>query len=336
MTDPRQGEAAREASKQAPKQASNQSSIQSSTQAASGRTADGPKARVGWIGAGIMGSSMVRHLLRAGHAVTVHSRTKARCAALLDEGAAWADSPALAACGADFVCTNVGLPAELEEVMFGNRGVAGALSSGQIVIDFGTSPPSLARRIAEAAGAVGAESLDAPVSGGDIGARNGTLSIMVGGAETAFEHARPLFEAFGKTVVHQGGAGAGQRTKIVNQVLVAASTLGMCEALHLAVRAGLDPQQVLASVGGGAAASWSISVLAPRVLSGDFAPGFLVEHLVKDLRIAEEEAAELGLDLPAVRLARGRYEALLAAGGGRLGTQGLYLLYANPSAVSGK
>jgi 3-hydroxyisobutyrate dehydrogenase len=296
-------------------------------------TVDGSKGRVGWIGAGIMGSSMVRHLLRAGYAVTVHSRTRSRCAALLDEGASWADSPELAARGADFICTNVGLPAELEEVVFGERGVRAALSRGQVVIDFGTSPPSLSRRIAEAASSLGAESLDAPVSGGDIGARNGTLSIMVGGAAAAFERARPLFEAFGKTVVHQGGAGAGQRTKIVNQVLVAASTLGMCEALHLAVRAGLDPQQVLASVGGGAAASWAISVLAPRVLSGDFAPGFLVEHLVKDLRIAEEEAAELGLDLPAVRLALGRWESLLAAGGGRLGTQGLYLLYADPSAV---
>ncbi len=315
MTDPRQDGAAREAS--------------------GNGAGDGAKARIGWIGAGIMGSSMVRHLLRAGHAVTVHSRTRSRCAALIDEGALWAESPEHAARGADFVCTNVGLPSELEEVMFGDRGVAASLSRGQIVIDLGTSPPSLARRIAEAASAVGAESLDAPVSGGDIGARNGTLSIMVGGDAAAFERARPVLEAFGKTIVHQGAAGAGQRTKIVNQVLVAASTLGMCEAMHLAVRAGLDPQQVLASVAGGAAASWSISVLAPRVLSGDFAPGFLVEHLVKDLRIAEEEAEELGLDLPAVRLARGRYEALLAAGGGRLGTQGLYLLYANPSAVAG-
>lgn len=297
---------------------------------------DGSKGSIGWIGAGIMGSSMVRHLLRAGFEVTVHSRTRSRCAALLDEGALWADSPEQAARGADFVCTNVGLPAELEEVMFGAHGVTQSLSRGQVVIDFGTSPPSLARRIALAAREAGAESLDAPVSGGDIGARNGTLSIMVGGAAAAFERARPLLEAFGKTIVHQGEAGAGQRTKIVNQVLVAAGTLGMCEALHLAVRAGLDPHQVLASVGGGAAASWSISVLAPRVLSGDFAPGFLVEHLVKDLRIAEEEAIELGLDLPAVRLARGRYEALLASGGGRLGTQGLYLLYADPSAIAGR
>jgi len=284
-------------------------------------------ARVGWIGVGIMGSSMVRHLVRAGFDVTVHSRTRARCAALLDEGARWADSPEGAARGADFICTNVGLPSELDEVVFGERGVAGALAQGQVVIDFGTSPPSTARRIALAARAAGAHALDAPVSGGDIGARNGTLSIMVGGDAAAFERARPIFDAFGKTVVHQGEAGAGQRTKIVNQVLVAASTLAMCEALHLAVRAGLDPQQVLASVGGGAAASWSISVLAPRVLGGDFEPGFLAEHLVKDLRIARGEAQELGLSLPLVELCLARYEALLAAGLGRKGTQGVYLLY---------
>jgi 3-hydroxyisobutyrate dehydrogenase len=282
---------------------------------------------IGWIGAGIMGSSMVGHLLRAGHPVVVHSRTRARCEPLLAAGATWAPSPREAAANADIVCTNVGMPAELDEVMFGSAGAISAARRGQVFIDFGTSKPSASRRIAAAAAEKGAEALDAPVSGGDIGARNATLSIMVGGDADAFARAEPIFSRLGKTIVHQGGAGAGQRTKIVNQVLVAANTLGMCEAVHLAIAAGLDPQKVLASVGGGAAASWSISVLAPRVLNGDFEPGFLVEHLVKDLRIAREESGELGLSLPLVELCLARYEALLAAGFGRKGTQGVYLLY---------
>ena len=282
---------------------------------------------IGWIGAGIMGSSMVGHLLRAGHPVVVHSRTRARCEPLLAAGATWADSPREAAASAESVCTNVGMPAELDEVMFGSAGAISAARRGQVFIDFGTSKPSASRRIAAAAAEKGAQALDAPVSGGDIGARNATLSIMVGGDADAFARAEPIFSRLGKTIVHQGGAGAGQRTKIVNQVLVAANTLGMCEAVHLAITAGLDPQKVLASVGGGAAASWSISVLAPRVLNGDFEPGFLVEHLVKDLRIAREEAGELGLSLPLVELCLARYEALLAAGFGRKGTQGVFLLY---------
>lgn len=274
-----------------------------------------------------MGSSMVGHLLRAGHAVRLHTRTRERAQALLELGAEWAGSPAEAAQGADFVCSNVGLPSEVEEVYFGTRGVLSVASPGQVLIDFGTSPPSFARRLAEAATAKGAAAVDAPVSGGDVGARNATLSIMVGGEAAAVGRAMPIFEKLGKTIVHQGPAGAGQRTKVVNQILVAANTLGMCEAMHFADRAGLDTQKVLDAVGGGAAASWSIQVLAPRVLKGDFAPGFLVEHLVKDLRIARDDARELGELLPLVELCLARYEALLAAGHGRKGTQGVYLLY---------
>lgn len=284
-------------------------------------------ARVAWIGAGIMGSSMAGHLLRAGHPVTVHSRTKSRAKPLLDAGAAWADSPAEAARGADIVCTCVGMPAEVEAVYFGEGGVCSAIRAGQTLVDFSTSRPSFARRLAAAAEEVGAHALDAPVSGGDVGARNAALSIMVGGHPAAFERMRPVFERLGKTIVHQGGPGCGQQTKIVNQILVAANTLGMCEALHFARSAGLDSAQVLASVGGGAAASWSISVLAPRVLNGDFDPGFIVEHLVKDLRIAKEEAGELGQWLPLVELCLSRYERLVEVGHGRRGTQGLYLLY---------
>lgn len=291
------------------------------------QSGDRPPARVAWIGTGIMGSSMAGHLLRGGHPVAVHTRTRAKAAALLEAGAAWADSAADAAADADVVCLNVGLPDELEAAFFGRRGVLESLRAGQLVIDFGTSRPSAARRIAEAARDRGADALDAPVSGGDVGARNATLSIMVGGDAAAFERARPLLERLGKTIVHQGPAGSGQRTKIVNQILVAANTVGMCEAVHFARVAGLDPEKVLASVGGGAAASWSISVLAPRVLKGDFEPGFLVDHLVKDLRLAKEEGAELGELLPLVDLCLARYERLVAAGHGRRGTQGLYLLY---------
>jgi len=284
-------------------------------------------ATIGWIGTGIMGSSMAGHLLRAGYRVQVHSRTRAKAQPLLDAGASWADSPADAARGADLVCSNVGLPAEVEEVYFGARGVLSAVSSGQVLIDFGTSPPSFARRAAAAAAAKGAAAVDAPVSGGDIGARNATLSIMVGGDEPAVARAMPVLSRLGKTIVRQGDAGAGQRTKIVNQILVAANTLGMCEALHFASRSGLDLQRVLDAVGGGAAASWSIQVLAPRVLKGDFDPGFIVEHLVKDLRIARDDAHELGELLPLVELCLARYEALVEAGHGRKGTQGVYLLY---------
>jgi 3-hydroxyisobutyrate dehydrogenase len=283
--------------------------------------------RIGWIGAGIMGSSMVGHLLRAGHSVRLHTRTRGKAEPLLAMGATWAESPAEASAGAHVVCSNVGLPAEVEEVYFGANGVLPRLQPGQLLVDFGTSPPSFARRLADAAVVKGADSVDAPVSGGDIGARNATLSIMVGGSDAAVARAMPVLSTLGKTIVHQGPAGSGQRTKIVNQILVAANTLGMCEALHFASRAGLDPQRVLDSVGGGAAASWSIQVLAPRVLKGDFDPGFIVEHLVKDLRIARSDAKELGELLPLVDLCLARYEALVDAGHGRKGTQGVYLLY---------
>lgn len=287
-----------------------------------------PLPAVGWIGTGIMGRSMAGHLLAAGHPLAVCTRTKAKAEELLAGGARWCATPADAARDAEIVCTNVGLPEEVEQVYFGAQGIVGALRPGQLLVDFGTTPPSLARRIAEAARAAGADALDAPVSGGDVGARNATLSIMVGGGTAAFERARPLFARVGRTAIRQGEAGAGQRTKIVNQVLVAASTVGMCEALHFGREAGLDLEQVLASVGGGAAASWALSVLAPRVLRGDHDPGFLVEHLVKDLRIARADAEELGLSLPLLDLCLSQYEALVAAGHGRRGTQSLGLLLA--------
>ena len=282
---------------------------------------------IAWIGTGVMGRSMAGHLLAAGHRVTVYSRTRERAASLLEAGAAWANSPAAAAEGADVACTMVGLPSDVEEVYFGERGILAAARRPALLIDFTTSSPALAARIASEAAPAGILVLDAPVSGGDVGARNASLSIMSGGSAEAFERARPLLGRLGKTIVLQGPAGAGQHTKMVNQLLIAGTMLGLAEALAYAKRAGLDPSTVLESVGGGAAASWSLANLAPRVLKGDFAPGFFIEHFVKDLRIALDEARSMGLELPTAAAAERTYAALAEAGHGRSGTQAIVHAY---------
>jgi 3-hydroxyisobutyrate dehydrogenase len=279
--------------------------------------------RVAFIGTGVMGRSMAGHLLAAGHGVTVHTRTRERAAELLGRGALWAADPADAAEGADVAVSMVGLPADVREVHLGTRGTLAAKRPPSVIIDMTTSSPALAVEIAHAAARRGCAALDAPVSGGDIGARNATLSIMVGGDSAACTRARTLFSLMGKTIVHHGGPGAGQYAKLVNQVLVAASMVGVSEALAFAGAAGLDPHKVLESVSPGAAGSWTLSNLAPRILKGDMAPGFRVEHLVKDLRIASEEARARGLSLPGLELADRLYEALRASGGGALGTQAL-------------
>jgi 3-hydroxyisobutyrate dehydrogenase len=283
--------------------------------------------RIAWIGTGVMGRSMAGHLLAARHPLVVHTRTEDRARPLLDAGATWAPSPRAAAEGADVVCAMVGLPSDVEEVFLGPDGILAAAACPPLVIDFTTSSPALARRIAEAAAARGAGALDAPVSGGDVGARNAALSIMCGGTPDAFEAARPLLARLGKTIVRQGGPGAGQHAKMVNQILIAGTMLGLAEALSYARRSGLDPATVLESVGGGAAASWSLANLAPRVLKGDFAPGFFVEHFVKDLRIALDEAQSLGLDLRTTAAAERAYAALAAGGHARSGTQAIVHAY---------
>ena len=277
---------------------------------------------IGWIGTGVMGSSMCGHLLAAGHEVTVTTRTRAKADALVDAGAAWADSPAAVASASDVVFVMVGYPQEVEEVALG---ALGALAPGALLVDMTTSRPALAVEIAERATQVGVAALDAPVSGGDVGARNGTLSIMVGGDVDAFARARPLLDLMGATVVHQGPAGAGQHTKLTNQVLVAGNIVAVCEALLYATRAGLDVESVLASVSSGAAASWALSNLAPRIVAGDYAPGFFVDHFVKDMAIVLDEAARLRLALPGLSLAHQLYVALQAQGHGRDGTQSLIL-----------
>jgi 3-hydroxyisobutyrate dehydrogenase len=292
------------------------------------------RATVGWIGTGLMGTSMCGHLIDRGFRATVTTRTRSKADGLLAAGATWADSPAAVAAASDVVFTMVGTPADVRDVMYGEHGVLDAAKSSTVVVDMTTSEPSLAIEIAAAAGARGIAALDAPVSGGDVGARAGTLSIMVGGDREAFEAVLPCLETMGSTIVHQGGPGAGQHTKMVNQTLIAGTMIGLCEALLYANQSGLDVETVLGSVGPGAAGSWSLANLAPRTLKGDFAPGFLVDHFVKDLGIALAEAKRMQLSLPGLALAEQLYVSAQAQGHGRDGTQALLLALAALSDVS--
>ena len=285
------------------------------------------QATIGWIGTGVMGVSMATHLMAAGHPLIIHTRTRARAEPLLAAGAQWAESPLAVAERAEIVCSMVGYPEDVEVTHLGPQGTLSAAKAPALLIDFTTSSPALAQRIAERGAALGTQAIDAPVSGGDIGARNATLSIMCGGTEAAFQAARPILDLVGKTVVLQGPAGAGQHTKMVNQLLIAGTMLGMAEALSYAKKAGLNPETVLQSVGGGAAASWSLTNLAPRILKSDFAPGFFIEHFLKDLRIALDEARASGLDLPCATAAERTYRALAEAGYARAGTQAIVHAY---------
>ncbi|MBL7502464.1 NAD(P)-dependent oxidoreductase [Frankia sp. CNm7] len=290
--------------------------------------------RIGWIGTGVMGASMAGHLLRAGYPLTVTTRTTRRAKPLLDDGAAWADTPAGVAAASDVVFSMVGFPADVREVLLGPDGALSAARPGAVLVDMSTSEPSLAVEVAAAAAARGVHALDAPVSGGDVGARNATLSIMIGGPAEVVEAVRPCLEALGKSIVRQGGPGAGQHTKMVNQILIASTMVGVTEALLYAYRSGLDVGQVLASVSGGAAGSWSLTNLAPRVVAGDFAPGFFVDHLVKDLGIALAEARRARLSLPGLALANQLYVALQGQGRGRDGTQSLVHALASLSGLA--
>ena len=289
--------------------------------------------RIGWIGTGVMGLSMCAHLIDAGHSATIHTRTRERAAPLLERGAVWAQTPALVAQASDVIFTMVGYPADVREVILAEEGVLAGAAAGSVIVDMSTSEPSLALEIAAAAAERGVASLDAPVSGGDVGARNATLAIMVGGDAAALERVRPLLSLMGKTIVHQGPAGSGQHTKMVNQTLIASGMVGVCEALLYAYRAGLDLETVLAGVSGGAAGSWSLSNYAPRMLRGDFAPGFMVEHFIKDMEITLSEARRMGLALPGLALAHELYLALRAQGGGRDGTHSLIRALARLSAL---
>ena len=281
--------------------------------------------RIGWVGTGVMGRWMCQHLMTKGYTATVYNRTKERARPLLDAGAAWAETPQDVARRSDVVFAIVGFPKDVREVFLGPAGVLAGARAGMGIVDMTTSDPSLAREIHAAAKEKGVASLDAPVSGGDVGARGAALSIMVGGEPAVAEALRPLLECMGKTIVHQGGPGAGQHTKMVNQILIATNMIGVCEALLYGRKAGLDLKTVLQSVGGGAAASWSLNNLGPRIIDRDFEPGFFVEHFIKDMGIALDEAKRLNLSLPGLALANQLYIALQAQGFGRKGTQALYL-----------
>jgi 3-hydroxyisobutyrate dehydrogenase len=283
------------------------------------------KTRVGWIGTGVMGRWMCQHLLTKGYQATVYNRSRDKARELLDAGAAWGDSPKAVAERSDVIFAIVGFPKDVREVFLGPQGALAGSRAGSILVDMTTSEPSLAREIYEAAKAKGVGTVDAPVSGGDVGAKNATLSIMVGGEAEVVEAVRPLLECLGKTIVHQGPAGAGQHTKMVNQVLIATNMIGVCEALLYGYKAGLDLKTVLQSVGGGAAASWSLNNLGPRIIDRNFEPGFFVEHFIKDMGIALQEAKQMGLALPGLALANQLYLAVRAQGYGRKGTHALML-----------
>ena len=295
--------------------------------------------RIGFVGTGIMGRSMAGHLLAAGHTLHVFNRTREKAEPLLVAGARWHDDPGSVAAVSDVVITMLGLPTDVEEVYFG-RGDAGTQSHGAglldrgrpgtLLIDMTTSSPALAERIAAAAAARGLAAIDAPVSGGDVGARNATLVIMAGGDAAAFARARPVLVRLGKSVTLLGPAGAGQRCKLANQIAVAVGMVAWCEALAHARAGGLDPAAVQQVISGGAAGSWALTNLAPRSLAGDFSPGFLVRHLVKDIRIARACAEESGLELPGLATAERLFDEVMARDWGDDGTQALYRLYTHP------
>jgi 3-hydroxyisobutyrate dehydrogenase len=283
------------------------------------------KTRIGWIGTGVMGRWMCQHLMTKGYAAVVYNRSRDKAQPLLDAGAAWADSPRALADEVDVVFAIVGFPKDVREVFLGSNGALAGSRPGMVLVDMTTSNPALAQEIHAAAKAKGVFSLDAPVSGGDVGARNAALSIMIGGDTEVVEAMRPLLECMGKTLVHQGAAGAGQHTKMVNQILIASNMIGVCEALLYGYQAGLNLKTVLASVGSGAAGSWSLNNLGPRIIDRNFEPGFFVEHFLKDMGIALEEAKRMNLALPGLALANQLYVAVQAQGYGKKGTHALML-----------
>lgn len=292
--------------------------------------------KIGWIGTGVMGSSMCGHLIDAGFSAAVYTRSKEKAAALLEKGAAWADSPKAVAEQSDVIFAIVGFPSDVRAVFLGEDGALAGSKEGNVLVDMTTSDPSLAVEIYEAAKTKGAASVDAPVSGGDVGAKEARLSIMIGGDEDVVTALDPCWNAMGKTIVHQGGAGAGQHTKMVNQTLIATNMIGVCEALLYGYKAGLDLPTVMQSVSTGAAGSWSLSNLGPRIMDNNFDPGFFVEHFIKDMGIALDEGKKMGLSLPGLALAHQLYLALQAQGHGRDGTHALELALASLSGVDWK
>lgn len=282
---------------------------------------------IGFIGLGIMGRSMAGHLLAAGHSLHVFNRSRDKADELVAKGAIWHTAPGDVAAQADVLITMVGYPRDVEDIYLGAGGIVARARAGAILVDMTTSSPALAVRIASEAAERGIKSLDAPVSGGDVGARDAKLAIMVGGDAAAFEAALPVLQRMGTNIVLQGGPGTGQHTKMCNQVVIASTIMGVCEGIAYAKKAGLDADTVLKSIGGGAASGFQLNMLGARIIKGDFAPGFFMEHFIKDMSIALAEAARMGLELPGLAQAKKLYDQLMAQGHGRSGTQALYKYY---------
>lgn len=282
---------------------------------------------IGFVGTGVMGKSIVKHLLAAEHEVYIYTRTKEKASELMDLGAKWSQTPGEVASLSDVVFTMVGYPSDVKEIYYGDQGIFQKGKAGLTVIDLTTSTPTLAIELFNKAKEIGMESLDAPVSGGDIGAKTGKLSVMVGGEKEVFEKVLSLFDLFGEHVIYQGKAGAGQHTKMCNQIAIASTMIAACEALAYAIEAKLDPETVLKSITTGAAGSWSLTNLAPRMLNGDFAPGFYMKHFIKDMGIALDEAKRMNLHLPGLELAYSMYSDLADKGLENEGTQALHKAY---------
>ena len=279
---------------------------------------------IGWVGTGVMGAPMAGHLQAAGHKLYVYNRTAAKAQVLVDAGAVLCESPREVARQSEFVFSIVGYPVDVESTYLSTDGILAGAKAGSVVIDMTTSEPALAKRICKVAGRQGVDVLDAPVSGGDIGARNAALAIMVGGEQSVFDRVKPLFQCMGKNIAYMGPTGAGQHTKMSNQILIAGTMIGTVESLLYAHRSGLNLEEVIAVIGSGAASSWSINNLGPRIVKGDFDPGFYIKHFVKDMGIALAEAKAMRLVLPGLALVNQFYQAAIAQGLEDLGTQGLY------------
>ena len=281
--------------------------------------------KIGWIGTGLMGNPMAKHLVNAGYKVNVHNRTKEKAVELINMGCTWSDTPAEIAANSDLIVTIIGFPKDVEECYFGEQGIFKKIKQGTILIDMTTTKPSLAVLISEQAERAGAEFIDAPVSGGQVGAIAGTLSIMIGGKKEVVDTILPMFEVFGKNMVYQGKAGAGQHAKMCNQITIAGTLIGVCEGLIYGAKAGLNLNTLLESISKGAAGCWSLDVLAPKIVKGDYSPGFSIDNFVKDMTIALEEAEAMKLSLPGLALVKQLYISIQAMGKGSSGNQALYL-----------
>ena len=279
--------------------------------------------KIGFIGVGVMGGPMVLNLMKKGFDVSVYTRTKSKAQAVLDAGAHWCDTVAEAAKGRDVVITIVGYPKDVEEVYFGAGGIIENADAGTVLIDMTTTSPRLSQRIYEEAAKKGLPALDAPVSGGDVGAQKGTLAIMVGGDRAVFDRMQPVFAAMGTNIRYQGAAGNGQHTKMANQIAISGCIAAVCEAIAYAKKCGLDPQDMFDAISTGAAGSWQMTNNGQKIIDGNFAPGFYVKHFIKDMNIAiyESDAREMGLDV--LHLVRDKYVKLAELGGGDDGTQAL-------------